>query len=516
MRVVVLYCFILLGLQLKAQTTIVQLHPEGVETNEPCIAIDPQYPGTQILGGNNDLFFISNDGGFTWTPKQIKPAEGFYGDPVVYITRNGVQYLAHLAKNKNEKWPNHFDRIVFERSTDEGEHFTSIGVGLNPGKVQDKPWIHVDEGKKSHFRDRVYLSWTEFDKYGSKDAADSSRIRVAWSSNGGESFETPVVISDSCGDAADDDNTLEGATLASGKKGELYAVWAGKGYIWFDKSLDGGKTWGLDKKIATQKDGWNIAVQGLYRANSMPFMVADKQGKLYVIFGDKRNGDQDVFYLFSKDGGETWTAPIRINNDPVGNGLDQYMPNICVDASKNKIYAVFYDRRNSSNNLFTDVYAAELKGEHVGANIRVTNTSFCLPSATLFFGDYISIAAAKGEIRAAYTHYESEKQIQTVEIALLTGKMVKKWKSNEKPVYIQWVQNYDSGQVLIHFNVPQAKSCTITMQRGDQLFYKQLFDPLISSENEVILPISKFAAGVYQLTLTYKGHKIDKDVFLDK
>lgn len=501
---------------LVGQTTIVQLHADGVETNEPCIAIDPKYPGTQILGCNNDLLFVSNDGGFTWQPRQIKPKEGFYGDPVVFINRTGTHYLAHLAKNKAEKWPDHFDRIVFERSTDGGNTFTSTGVGLNPGKVQDKPWIYVDEGKHSKFRDRVYLSWTEFDKYGSSHSEDSSRIRISWSSNYGESFADPVVISDTAGDAADDDNTLEGATLASGKKGELYAVWAGAGFIWFDQSHDGGKTWGKDRKIATQKGGWNLSVPGLYRCNSMPFIQTDNKGNIYVLFGDNRLGDQDIFYLFSKDGGETWSAPIRVNDDGVGNGRDQFMPNVCLDRSKNRIYAIFYDRRHSMSNKFTDVYFVELKKDKPGKNIRVTNESFCVPSSKLFFGDYISVAAEKGEIRTAYTMYEQDKQIATVQVALLTAKMVKKWKTNQKPVNIQFVQNMDSAELLIHFNIPEAKSCTIEMQRGGQLFYKQLFDPMTQSENEVILPISKFATGVYHLTLSFKGHKIEKDVFIDK
>jgi hypothetical protein len=499
-----------------AQTTLVQLHPDGVETNEPCIAIDPNYPGTQILGSNNNLFFISNDGGLSWTPKQLSPKEGFYGDPVVYINRWGTHYICHLAQNKTEKWPEQFDRIVFERSTDGGANFSSMGVGFTEGKVQDKPWIFVDEGKHSKFRDRVYLSWTEFDKYGSKNPLDSSRIRVSYSTDEGATFSEPVVISDTSGDASDDDKTLEGATLAAGKNGELYAVWAGNDFIWFDQSLDGGKTWGTDKKIATQVGGWNQQVAGLYRANSMPFVKCDNNGKIYVVYSDVRNGDHDVYYLFSKDKGVTWMGPIRVNNDPLKNGKDQYMPNIAVDRKKNKVYVLFYDRRNSENNKFTDVYACELKGMKPGINARITNESFCVPSSKIFFGDYISIAAAKNEVRMAFTTYEVEKQIPTVQVALLQGKQLQKWKSNEKPNYIQLVQDIDSNMVYLHFNVNGAKSCSVELTRGNQLYYKQLFDPLVTNENEVALPVSRFTSGVYRLTLSFKGHKVEKDVFIER
>lgn len=498
------------------QTLIVPLRKDaGVETNEPSIAIDPKYPAIQLLGSNVNFVFTSNDVGQTWSPKSLNPKEGFYGDPVVYITEDGTQFIAHLAKNKDKKWPAHFDRMVLERSTDGGETFTSTGVGYNLDKVQDKPWICVDEGKKSKFRNRVYLSWTEFDSYGSSNPSDSSRIRIAYSSNGGKSFDTTVVISDVCGDASDNDNTLEGATLTAGPNGELYALWAGGGNLWFDISLNGGLTWGKDRIIGKQVGGWHNSSPGLMRGNSQPFIKADKKGKLYVIYGDNSLGDQDVFYMYSKDKGKTWTLPIRINDDELKNGRDQYMPNICLDRKKNKVYVVFYDRRYSELNRYTDVFGAELKKEKVGKNYRITNQSFCAPGSSVFFGDYIGIAAARGVVRAAYTVFKAEGMYATVEVALMNDKTFAK-PNNEREAYIELVQLGDTDQIYIHFRVPDAKSCTLELIRGSQLYYKQLFDPLTSPENEVMLPASRFVSGVYHMTLSSKGKKIERDIFLER
>lgn len=499
----------------EAQVRITPLHSDGVETNEPCIAIDPKYPGTQLLGSNVDLVFVSSDGGETWSPRRLEPKEGFYGDPVVFIAEDGTQFLCHLAKNKNSSWPDHFDRIVFERSTDGGATFTSTGVGYNPGKVQDKPWLCVDESKKSPYFGRVYLSWTEFDKYGSNSPTDSSRIRFALSSNGGVSFDTTIVVSDVSGDAADNDFTLEGATVTSGPGGELYMVWSGGGKLWFDKSSDGGFSWGKDRVIGNQKGSWHQNQPGLMRGNSMPFLKADKKGKLYLVYGDESNGDQDVFYLYSKDKGETWSAPVRINDDELGNGRSQYMPNIALDRKKNKVYVVFYDRRNSELNRYTDVYAAELKKDKPGKNLRITNQSFAAPGAGVFMGDYISIAAARGVIRAAYTIYDHEKTIATVEVAHLDAKGFKK-PDNDRPLFIQLLQLGDTDQIYIHFRLPGAKSCTLELTRGSQLYYKQLFNPLESPENEVMLPASKFASGVYHMTLSFQGRKVERDIFLER
>ncbi|MBS3914190.1 MAG: exo-alpha-sialidase [Bacteroidetes bacterium] len=510
-------CLIILGFgRVFGQIQLVPLHPDGVETNEPCIAIDPKFPGTQILGSNNDLFFGSEDGGYTWTPKRLNPAEGFYGDPVVYISSSGIQFVCHLSKNKNKPWPSHFDRIVVERSVDGGKTFTSTGIGNNAGKVQDKPWIFVDEGKKSKFRNRVYISWTEFDVYGSKSPQDSSRIRVAFSDDDGATFQTPVTVNDSNGDASDDDNTLEGATVTAGPHGELYAVWAGRGQIWMDKSSDGGKTWGKDIILAKQSEGWNLNVHALLRSNSMPFVIADKKGKLYVVFGDSRNGDQDVFYLFSKDKGTTFQGPIRINSDALHNGRDQYMPNVCLDRKTNKIYTIFYDRRNSEYNRYTDVYACNIKELKPGPNIRLTDAPFCAPGKGVFFGDYISIAAARKQVRTAFTVYDQEKLFATVMVGIATEKNFKKPLQENKMPGVQFLQLRDTNLIYLHIYIPNSKSCTVEMTRGNQLFFKELINPVLVPDNELILPVEKFPSGVYELSLSFKGKKITRDVYIDR
>lgn len=498
------------------QTTLVPLHRDGVITNEPCIAMDPINPAFQFLGSNTSFIFTSSDGGFTWKSIQSNPKEGFYGDPVTWIGKNGNYYLLHLSKNPAKTWPAHFDRIVFEKSTNQGESFISRGIGFKEGTVQDKPWFYLDEWKKSKYKGRIYVTWTRFDKYGSKSPSDSSRILISHSGNDGDTFSAPTVINDVNGDAADNDNTLEGATTASGKNGELYAVWAGAGKIWFDKSLDGGVTWGVDKAIAEQKNGWNLdGISGLMRANSMPFVVTDNKGCIYVVFGDDRNGDQDVFVVYSKDKGQTWSSPARINDDAMGNGKQQYMPHVGVDRKTGKVFCVFYDRRNSEMDRFTDVYIAELKKGKPQKNYRITNEAFAVPGKDVFFGDYITVAAAKGEIRVAFSAFDHEKNIPTVWVAALTDKIYKKSKSNTKPAYVQLVELKDTSVLYLQLNIPEGNGAALEIKRGNQLVMKQLFEKETKIA-EVMLPLSNFKAGVYTLTMTFKNGRIQKDFFVER
>ena len=123
--------------------------------------------------------------------------------------------------------------------------------------MQDKPWFSVNEWQHSKGFGHVYLSWTEFDVYGSKDPKDSSRFWFARSLDGGRNFETPVVISDVSGDALDDDGTAEGANIAVSPDGVLHATWSRNDTIWYDFSRDFGKTWGKDQFVSRQIGGWN-------------------------------------------------------------------------------------------------------------------------------------------------------------------------------------------------------------------------------------------------------------------
>jgi hypothetical protein len=513
-RVLIFFCCI--ANNLLAQTPIIDLVPGGLETNEPSLAIHPTKPNIQILGSNTDYFFVSEDAGFTWKFIELKPAEGFYGDPVTFIDKQGRFYLLSLARNPSLEWPEHFDRIVFQTSDDLGKTWKSTGIGYQAGKMQDKPWIAVDENKGSPHKGSVYVSWTEFDKYGSSDSKDSSRIRFAFRRNGSDTFST-VVVSDSCGGAKDDDETLEGATCAVGVWGEIYCVWAGKGKIWMDVSSDGGKTWGPDKVIANQEGGWAIDdIPGLMRSNNMPFIKCDSKGRLYLVYGDKRNGDYDIFLKMSSDGGQTWTDDLRLNMDTKGNGRDQYMPHIAMDASKDKVYVIWYDRRHSEQNMYTDVYLRPVVKGTPGKEYRVTNQSFCPPGKKEFFGDYIAVAASKGMLRAAFTDFDNQTAQTTVKVAAMSDAFIKRYASTPKQAYMEMGVLPDTALFLVHFALPGMKSCTLEITRGRQVVFKQLFDPLTAEEQEVALPLSRIPQGVYKVSLSSKGRKMTRELYIGK
>jgi hypothetical protein len=284
-----------------------------------------------------------------------------------------------------------------------------VGIGLNPPKDQDKEWLAADH-TDSPFRNTIYAAWTEFDIYGSWDPEDRTRILCSYSRDFGNTWTDPIVVSDLTGDCVDSDDTVEGAVPAIGPQGEVYLSWAGPQGIVFDKSLDGGETFGADIFVTSLPGGWNIDVPGIFRCNGFPVTDCDTsnspyQGNIYIMWSDQSNGpdDTDVFLIKSTDGGETWGPKIRVNDDPPGK--HQFFAWMTVDQTTGHIYIVFYDRRDS-NDYSTEVYLARSDdGGETFKNYKISDYPF-RPVSGIFFGDYINVAARSGIIHAIWARMD--------------------------------------------------------------------------------------------------------------
>src|SRR5439155_1581992 len=107
-----------------------------------------------------------------------------------------------------------------------------------------------------------------------------------------------------------------GAVVKTSANGTVYLTWwdFGSNNIFFDWSADG-NTWHADKRVndvlgsAPGQGSWQLAI---------PAMAIDPvTGAIYIAWPDSRNGDQDIFMSSSTDGGITWSANDRVNEDGV-------------------------------------------------------------------------------------------------------------------------------------------------------------------------------------------------------
>ncbi|MCB0593095.1 MAG: exo-alpha-sialidase [Lewinellaceae bacterium] len=377
---------------------------------EPSIAISPADPDRVVAGAILDRVYYSEDGGKTWQGDRLRSPFGVYGDPVILADYAGRFFYAHLSNPGNSSFSlgdSWLDRIVIQRSDDGGKTWSEGAfAGLRPPHDQDKHWLAADP-RNNH----LYVTWTEFDEYDSRDPDDHSRILFSSSTDGGLSWSEAVAISQFEGDCLDGDQATEGAVPAVGPNGEIYVAWSYDEKIYFDRSLDGGKTWlQEDIVIAEQPGGWAFDIPGIFRCNGMPITVADlgdgpNKGTIYVNWSDQRNGadDTDIWLAYSKDGGLSWSEPIRVNNDAPGK--QQFFTWMDIDQTTGILYFVFYDRRAYSDDR-TDVYLAwSADGGRSFANRRISEKPFT-PDGGVFFGDYNDISAHGGHVRPIWTRME--------------------------------------------------------------------------------------------------------------
>ena len=270
--------------------------------SEPAIAINPKNTQEIAAASILDEYYYSLNGGKTWVSKKIKSKYGVWGDPVLLFDTSGAVHYFHLANYSETSW---IDRIVCQTAPSLEMPFNEgTFPAPNGAKAQDKHWVVLNP-----VNNEIYMTWTQFDKYGSANSLDSSVILFSKSIDQGNSWTKPLRISAVAGNCLDGDNTVEGAVPAVGANGEIYVTWAGPNGLSFQTSTDGGLTW-LKKEriIQNQVGGWEFDIPGMSRANGLPILLSDNstsssRGSLYLTWCDQRNGSDntDVFIARSNE-----------------------------------------------------------------------------------------------------------------------------------------------------------------------------------------------------------------------
>jgi len=262
-----LLCFLMVP-GLRAQHANVFISDNN-SPEEPTIFIDPANTDHIIAGANISRYYHSHDGGFSWAEGSLYSTYGAAGDPCVIVDTAGTAYIFHLSSPDQGYW---LDRIVCQKSTDHGQSWNNGSyMGHKPSAQQDKEWAVVDPATNN-----IYVSWTQFDSYGSHEPDDKTNIMFSRSLDEGQSWMPAIQINEVSGDCIDSDNTVEGAVPCVGPEGQVYVSWAGPEGIVFDRSLDGGLSW-LDEDIFVDEmpGGWDMTIPGISRANGLPVTRCD-------------------------------------------------------------------------------------------------------------------------------------------------------------------------------------------------------------------------------------------------
>ena len=390
------------------QSQVFTLTPTPGYFTEPAIAVNLANP-QQVVGvfQDNAHAAYSSDAGRSWQlaegvdPKNYRVS----GDVSVAFDNQGHAFICYIAFDKLgtfNYWAHGATRngIFVRRSLDGGKTWEADHVPVaeqpsSPGiPFEDKPYI-VADNTKSKYTGNLYVGWTRW------RIADSQMV-VSRSTDDGKTWSQPIEIDAHPGLPRDDNGAAEGFDGVVGPDGKLYAVWSQDNAIMLSTSHDGGKSFSHARPVIHTAPIM-FAIQTLERANGFPQIAIDpKSNRLYVTWSDYRNGDLDVFIASSGDGGKHWTAPVRVNNDPIHNGAEQFFQWLAVDPADGSIDVLFYDRRGDpQNKKQIVVLARSTDGARSFNNYAWTDNSF--EAGDVFFGDYSGLAAYGGRVYGIWT-----------------------------------------------------------------------------------------------------------------
>ncbi len=310
----------------------------GDAANEPSIAVDPTDSTLLAIGWRqfdniaSDFrqagYGYTDDAGYSWTfPGVIDPGV-FRSDPVLDANADGNFFYNSLTADGSTNF-----RCHVYKSVDGGATWDS-GVYAYGG---DKQWQVIDT-TDGIGRNNIYASWNS--------TYSSCSGNFTRSYDGGQTFLPCTTVA---GDPY-------WGTLAVGPDGELYVSGTGMTIAKSTTMQDSSEPAAWDYNGTVNLDGslefsTGPNPAGLLGQNWVAVDHSDgpTRGNVYMLASVDRisNADPlDVMFARSEDGGVTWSAPVRVNDDP-GTTAWQWFGTMSV-APNGRIDAIWLDTRNDA------------------------------------------------------------------------------------------------------------------------------------------------------------------------
>ncbi|MEI6090717.1 MAG: exo-alpha-sialidase [bacterium] len=351
--------------------------------NESSIAVNPTNPKNLIASAvdyrdnSSTWVYVSDDGGKSWINKNLgKPFASWRStnDPSVSFSDDGTAYLVYGGfemdyGNGQFKGGN---GVFFARSQDQGKTWTPhIPVIAHTAKqsldsaFEDKYYIESDNSKISPYYHRLYNPWK---RVITRDS--STQIVISHSTDKGTTWTKPVVVAPRMAYSSEDTTYGQSFPLAeTAPNGDVYVVWNNgiKHAVGFNKSTDGGETWGEPRLIkyynifgVTKKftQGWRHSLKGTVRAEAYPVIRCDqsdgpRKGWIYLTWAADRI--PNIYFSRSTDGGNTWSDAKIIHSVSEN---DQFWQWLDVDPITGDLGVMYFDSRRFPDNMNVECWVS--------------------------------------------------------------------------------------------------------------------------------------------------------------
>ena len=371
----------------------------GDAANEPSISVDPTDGNKMVIGWrqfnsiNSDFrqggWGYTTDGGLTWTFPGVLENNIFRSDPVTHCDETGKFFYVSLESDQAQSF---FCDDVWA-STNGGQTWTQGG----PAHGGDKEWFTIDKtGGPGHgFQ---YQFWTGFFAC---DSGDFSRS----TDGGGVAWQTPLNLPNAPRWGTLDVDT-NGNLFVGGESDQFYCLRSSNAQI-------GGQTPIFDQ-VTPVNMGGDLGQGGIngIGLTGQAFVAVDGSGgptnnNVYMLASVFPPGQNftEVMFVRSTDGGASFSAPVRVNDDANHQSKWHWLGTLSV-APNGRIDSVWYDTRNAGNNIDSQLFYSFSTdgGVSWAPNVAASNTFN--PQAGFpqnqKIGDYITIVSDNTGGNVAY------------------------------------------------------------------------------------------------------------------
>ncbi len=348
-------------------------------------------------GGADDIgWATSTDGGKSWK-HGLLPGLTFQVDPnspyerisdasVAFDARANVWLISSIPLTSNLVVPT----VFVSRSSDGLNWSQPVSIPQPPGAPVnlDKNWTVCDNTPGSPHYGNCY---TEFDNFALDDLEQMST-----STDGGATWSLPLA-------AANSAHGLGGQPLVQPNGTVVVPYESIHGTIGAFTSSNGGASWNASVTVA-HIDFHPVA--GQLRTSPLPTAEIDGAGTVYVAWEDCTFEPgcpaNDIVFSSSSDG-VNWSGLSRVPADPIGSGVDHFIPGLGVNkatsGSSAQLALTYYYYPNAACTvatcqLDTGFISSSDGGAHWGGKLQLAgpmnNTWLAFTTQGYMVGDYIS------------------------------------------------------------------------------------------------------------------------------
>ena len=392
----------------------------GDAANEPSISVDPSNHNRMTIGWRQFNSVSSNfrqggwgytsNGGASWTFPGVLENNVFRSDPVLVADETGHFFYNSLQQS-------FYDDIF--GSTNGGQTWSKVSPSATPFATGgDKQW-HAIDNTTSTGHGFQYQAWsTSGNNFGGRQFSRSI--------DGGVTWLNPINIP----------NSPQWGTLDVASNGNLYigGVRSTTNVFWCIRSTNAKNgavtpTFDLSTQVAlggTVQINRPINPEGLV---GQVFLQVDRSGtstdgNIYMLASLQPTGftnGSDVMFSRSSDGGQSFSAGIRVNDDPINHNKWHWLGTFSI-APNGRIDSVWMDTRNAANNTDSQLFYSYSTNAGVtwAPNVAVTpafNPFLGYPQQNKM-GDYITMVSDNTGADVAYAAtFNSEEDVYYVRVA---------------------------------------------------------------------------------------------------